>query len=109
MGDIADMMIEGILDANGEYTGRNPGHPVYPKGWFEKGNGFNHAENRVKCFLMQRGIKDADEQRKALKDYSIHVGITKKYINHANGNWNIFKGFIDARVGYVKPSKQPKP
>lgn len=105
MGEIAEMMLDGILDANGEYTGRNPGHPVYPKGWFEKGNNVNFAQNSVYCFLGQRGIPEI-EYKKVLKDYANHVGITSKYINHARGNWKIFKAFIDERVSYVKPSKQ---
>lgn len=106
MGDIADMMLEGILDANGEYTGRNPGHPVYPKGWFGKvGKGNSHPSvTRVTNFMLQRGIAKGDEQKKTLLDYGKEVD-SDRPTYHACSNWPTFKSFIDKRVGYIKPSK----
>ncbi len=106
MGEIADIMLEGILDANGEYTGINPGHPIYPKGWFKKEfKSSAPAVNRVKNFLTQRGIPLGDEQKSLLKEYGSHVN-TDRPTNHANSNWKVFKSFVDEKVGYVKPSKR---
>lgn len=105
MGEIAEMMLDGILDANGEYTGINPGYPVYPKGWF----GSKCAEaakrsQRVRDFMSCRGIKYGDDQRTAIKEYGQMVKCDRP-TNHACSNWPIFKVFINERVGYVKPSK----
>lgn len=106
MGDIADMMLDGILDASGEYTGINPGHPVYPKGWFKQKKfvSSHNAVSRVKCFLIERGIPVGDEQRKIVSEYGKHVNNYRPTF-HACSNWKEFKAFVDGRVGYVKPSK----
>lgn len=58
MGDIAEMMLDGILDANGEYTGHNYGHPVYPKGWFGKGGKRKHkdTESQKKFWAIKKEI-----------------------------------------------------
>lgn len=106
MGDIADMMIEGILDANGEYTGRNPGHPVYHKGWFGKPQR-DLSKDRVHCFLNQRGF-DKKEYSKVIAEYAERFGVNANYIRHANDNWKVFKAFVDEKAGFIKPSKQPK-
>jgi len=106
MGEIADMMLDGILDANGEYTGRNYGHPVYPKGWFGKKKFVNSAPAvfKVQNFMSQRGIPKGEQQKQALEDYKSHVGCERP-TNHTYSNWPIFKAFIDGRIGYIKPSK----
>jgi hypothetical protein len=106
MGEIADMMLDGILDANGEYTGINTGHPVYPKGWFGTKNAdAARRSQRVRDFMTCRGITLGDAQRQAIKDYGEHVSCDRP-TNHACSNWPVFKAFIDTRIGYVKPSKQ---
>lgn len=108
MGESADMILDGILDANGEYTGINPGRPVYPKGWFKQKKGkfvnSHPAVSRVKCFLLERGIPLGQEQINLLHDYGIEVNCGRPTF-HACSNWKIFKAFVDARVGYVNPSK----
>lgn len=106
MGDIAEMMLDGILDANGEYTGINPGYPVYPKGWFgTKNPDAARRSQRVRDLMTTRGIKVGDDQRKAIADYGKLVN-NKNPTNHACSNWPTFRKFIDDRVGYIKPSKQ---
>lgn len=78
MGEIADMMIDGILDANGEYTGIYHGHPVYPKGWFGKSEKPRSPEKGVRFFInnvgrpnsQQRSIKD---QNKIIIRYASEV------------------------------------
>lgn len=110
MGEIAEMMLNGILDANGEYTGINPGHPVYPKGWFRQKKGkfvSSHlAVSKVKCFLKERGIPIGDEQKKMVMEYGKFVNCDRPTF-HACSNWPVFKKFIDDKVGYIKPSKKP--
>lgn len=109
MGEISEMMLSGVLDANGEYTGQNPGIPVYPKGWFG-GKGFQSSApnvNRVKGFLVTRGIPKGELQKAILLEYGKFVG-TERPTNHACGNWPVFKAFVDAEIGYVKPSKKQK-
>lgn len=105
MGETAEMMLDGILDANGEYTGRNPGHPVYPKGWFgkEKGNSWPQV-SRVKCFLGCRGIETGQPQKDMVEAYGNHIG-TDRPTQHACSNWPTFKEFVDKKIGYIKPSK----
>jgi hypothetical protein len=104
MGEIAEMMLDGILDANGEYTGRNPGHPVYPKGWFgSKCAEAARRSQRVRDLMTCRGIAVGDAQRLAIKEYGISVDCDRP-TNHACSNWPTFKAFINARVGYIKPS-----
>jgi hypothetical protein len=109
MGEIAEMMLDGILDANGEYTGRNPGYPVYPKGWFKQKQGkfvnSHAAVCKVKCFLKERGIPVGDEQKKIVAEYGRHVNCDRPTF-HACSNWPVFKAWVDAKVGYVKPSKR---
>lgn len=108
MEEIADMMIDGILDANGEYTGINPGHPVYPKGWFQqkKGKFVNSAKAvlKVKNFLLQRGIPIGEQQKIIVAEYGKHVNCDRPTF-HACSNWPVFKSFIDTKTGYIKPSK----
>ncbi|MBB6131791.1 hypothetical protein [Mucilaginibacter lappiensis] len=108
MGEIAEMMINGILDANGEFTGNDYGHPVYPKGWFgKKVESSSPKVARVKNFLSIRGIAQGESQKDILKAYANHVGIERP-TNHACSNWPTFKAFVDQKIGYVKPSKQNK-
>lgn len=105
MGEAADMMLDGILDANGEYTGRNPGHPVYPKGWFGvRCQDAAKRSQRVRDFMTTRGLKLGDEQRLAIKEYGINVN-SDRPTYHACSNWPMFTEFINKRVGYTKPSK----
>lgn len=111
MGEIADMMIEGILDANGEYTGRNPGHPIYPKGWFGE-TPFNYHK---KCllFLKERKIIDRDQANQIITDYGVKIGSLSvkhnkicKLICSDTRSWGKFKTYVDNKIGYIKPSKQ---
>lgn len=76
MGEIAEMMLDGILDANGEYTGFDYGYPVYPKGWFGKKN--SNPLSGISIFLQ--GGKFAKQRigrktvRKILLQYAEKIG-----------------------------------
>lgn len=95
MGDIADMMLDGILDASGEYTGRSPGHPVYPGGWFGDSKNTSWKKvSKVKNFLKQRGIEDAKTQKRVLTLYGNSVK-NNRPTSHASNNWKKFKQFVD--------------
>lgn len=108
MGEIAEMMLDGILDANGEYTGHNYGHPVYPKGWFGEDKKQRNMDRHVQVFnfLRQRGINDHERQQEMLHSFAKHRGISHKRITrNACGDWKGFKAFVDKKIGFVKPSK----
>lgn len=108
MGDIADMMLEGILDANGEYTGINPGHPVYPKGWFGEDEKQRNMDRHVQIsnFLKQRGVTEHAEQKEILHEFAKHLGTDfKRITRRACSDWKVFKAFVDNKIGFVKPSK----
>lgn len=110
MGEMADLMLEGILDANGEYTGINPGHPVYPKGWFGEQKDFHSSwpsVQKVNSFFSCRGVEKGEPRKKLLKEYGAKF-FTDRPTNHAVKNWKEFKAYIDERIGYVKPGKQKK-
>jgi len=107
MGEIADMMLDGILDANGEYTGINPGHPVYPKGWFGGQKSSDHHKHMVNNFLKQRGIIDESERFAIVNEYAKTIDRkNKRVFRYIQGNFKAFKDFVDKRIGYVKPSKK---
>lgn len=117
MGEIADMMLDGILDANGEYTGHDYGHPVYPKGWFEGDNETSHSVTRVVSFMKDRGIKEPSKRGEIVREYMEHIGSDSrvkkfgkqcKIICKDNPTFNKFKKWLNAKIGYVKPSKQNK-
>lgn len=111
MGDIADMMLDGILDAKGEYTGRNPGHPVYPAGWFGNKNA-EHFQNKNQAlnFLRVRGITNQVEQEVIVlafaKQTTSSSRTRKQAFSYIAKNWKAFKSHVDLKIGYVKPSKQ---
>lgn len=114
MGEIAEMMLDGILDANGEYTGINPGYPIYPKGWFGENNNVNYG-NKVSCFLKARGIRGFNDKYDIVIEYGLKTacksnkfGKICRDICKDDRSWKAFKKFIDFRTGYVKPSKQAK-
>lgn len=105
MGEIVEMMLDGILDANGEYTGNDYGHPVYPEGWFgkKKFESSYPRVKRVKDFLLVRGISKGEPQKQLVIAYGKHVN-NDKPTQHACDNWKLLKAFIDNQIGYVKPS-----
>jgi len=120
MGDIADMMLDGILDANGEYTGKNYGYPVYPKGWFGKKEqyrdrvgGFNTQKTVVSFLRTREPI--SEKWNDLLLGFSVKEEVYYKngrlynYITGCPKTWERFKKFIDAKTNYIKPSKQPNP
>lgn len=99
------MMLDGILDANGEYTGINPGHPVYPNGWFGKRDRFDPVKKgKVLSFLKQRNVPYA-MRYDLVVGFAGDVSVNKGFTICAD-NWTAFKSFVDDVIGYVKPSKQ---
>lgn len=112
MGEIADMMLDGILDANGEYTGRNYGYPVYPKGWFGKRN--SNPIAGISCFIQggkyaQRISKKA--VRKILLQYAEIINFPPIGDHQTGEDWDnkiaqvITKDFNSFKQWYNKLEK----
>lgn len=105
MGDAADDLLNGRVDAMGEYTGKNYGYPVYPKGWFGKQQAdfkkVNHG-NKVFNFLKTRNIVGHEAKVKIVLEYASneqilsrkHGKICKAICKDAI-SWNTFKNWID--------------
>ncbi len=67
MGDIADMMLDGIVDENGEYTGKNTGYPMHTE--LYKSN----SEYGIYNYLhKKKRIKDSVKCNSIITNYAIH-------------------------------------
>ncbi len=105
MGEIADMMLDGILDASGEYTGHDYGYPVCPKGWFTNGEN----ERKVNYFLKQRKVYDFEKRRILVSEYGDTMSPRRtKFMKicaaicEDRASWLLFKIWVDNKVGFKK-------
>lgn len=101
MGEIAEMMINGIMDANGEFTGINPGHLVYPKGWFGKGTQERNPEKGVRFFINNLGVPNS-QQRSKKDQNKIIIRYGKEVLNIENSDITEICTVIQTNFGRFK-------
>jgi len=97
MGDIAEMMLDGILDCNGEYTGLDLGYP------FEYYNQQKTSQylNKTVMLCKQFGCRNLDAACKKILSYGLPLGkntvsqISKHICSGSDRTeWNKFKKWL---------------
>lgn len=103
MGDIAEMMLDGILDMHtGEYIGDSVG---YPRTFQKHGtNHFKHSDKKygIYYYCMTLGITKK-QRRTLLVDFYPNVDNKHNFSNeilceHASDNFKEFKKFIQCKT-----------
>jgi len=75
MGDIADMILDGILDEQtGEYIGPGVGYPRTMEGNSSR-NGMSNPSNGVNNYLVKKGFKTKGERTEVIKEFLHSIGV----------------------------------